>query len=189
MPCYGRFVVPDWGGTYRVRCLSLVPGQTVEAYPGTSSNGQISRQDPSADVRSVAVVVSPVLIAPVLIAPVPVTSVVRVCIHDARLGNYDRSCAATTGAGCTTTGAGCTITGCGATSTGGGGATIATGNGSPNPTATCTPPACAESGRARLATAMQVTIPKVRRSVFGRCITLSSCSMTHASVYRDNPSR
>ena len=41
VPCYWRLVVHDQGGTHCVRCLSLVPGQTVEAYPGASANGLI----------------------------------------------------------------------------------------------------------------------------------------------------
>jgi hypothetical protein len=90
LPYDWSLVVHDQEGTHRVRDLSLAPGQTVEDYLGASSNGQIARQELSAAVRLVAVVVAPVSIAPVPIAPVPIAPIVRVCIHDARLGNHDR---------------------------------------------------------------------------------------------------
>src|SRR5262245_9932809 len=65
--------------------LHLAPGHTVEDYPGASSKGQIARHELSAAIHLVAVVV-----APVSWATVPIAPIVRVCIHDARLGNHDR---------------------------------------------------------------------------------------------------
>ena len=178
LPYDWKLVVHDQEGTHRVRGLNLAPGQTVEAYPGASvewSNCQ-ARTICCGRLGGGG-------------APVSWPRVYghRVYSHRAysphSKGMYTRRearqprpevAATTTGAGGTNTGAGCTITGRGATKTGGGGATTATGNGSPSPMETCTPPACAESGRARLATAMQVASPKVRRSVLVRFIDMSS---------------
>src|SRR5215510_5906157 len=90
VPCYWRLVVNDWGGTHRARCLSLAPGQTVEAYPGVSLIWQSLLGKNYLLVCLVAVVMSPVPVAPIPIAPIAIASVVWVCIHDARLGDHDR---------------------------------------------------------------------------------------------------